>query len=401
MKLFYRVVLALLVAAACFLVVRYPIAPDAGEALEVIADPVLSLFTEQEGGFSRERLNERQRLIYDAMYQSVEQSISSVTIPVSGHTSSDIEAALFALLYDNPQFFWVDFSECSYSIDSNGTSILFTYLYSGDKLAEMNRRLDAALSGILSDVNAQRFSNDYDKAVYVHDYIAASCEYDRNLSSPDKHTVYGALVSQRAVCDGYAHAFRMVLERLSIECYYVPGEAEGPNGVEGHAWNIVNLDGKYTSVDLTWNDMDSYLFEDISAGSDVTSHTFFGLSDEELRKTHVVDVNFPYPLPKAVDFNWFDKYGVAGPTMESIAESAAGILIGNLDKSTPYVEICLTDRAVFHEFMETYSGEIIDAANAQLSDAGRNERFISEMNCFVTNADRGCILILGSFDVVE
>ena len=401
MKLLYRVVVIVICAVACYLLIRFPIAQNAEEALSVIADPVLSRFEEHVGGFSREHINERQKLIYDALFESIEQSLSSVNIPVSGYSSSDIEAALLALLYDNSQFFWMDFSECSFSIDGGGITIFFSYLYSGERLERMKTQLDSAVNEIIKLVGEKGFSSEYDTAVFVHDYIAALCEYDRSLSTPDMHTAYGALVARKAVCDGYSHAFRMIMQKLSIECHYVPGEAQGPNGIEGHAWNIVKLDGVYTSIDLTWNDMDSYIFENISAGDDVTSHTFFGLSEEELRKTHKVDVNFPYQLPKAVDYNWFEKYGISGSTVESIAESAADMLIGNLERTTPYVEIKLTDKLAFQEFMESYNGGIIDAANVKLSDHGRKERFLEEMSCFVTNADRGCILVVGAFDFVD
>ena len=401
MRLLYRVAVIVVCAAACFLLIRFPIAPDAEEALSVVVDPVLSRFEEHAGGFSREHINERQKLIYDAIFEAVEQSLPSVNLPVSGYSSSDIEAALSALLYDCPQFFWLDFSECAYSVDGSGVTIFFSYLYSGERLERMKATLENTVNEIVGLVEAMRSSNEYDQAVFVHDFIAAECEYDRALSSADMHTAYGALVTRKAVCDGYAHAYRLILQRLSIECHYVPGEARGPNGTEGHAWNIVKLDGKYTAVDLTWNDMDSYIFEDIFAADDVTSHVFFGLSEEELRRTHKVDVNFPYTLPKAEDRNWFTEYKLSGPTVESIAEAAAKILIENLEKSTPYVEIRLTDRAVFQEFMENYDENIIDAANTILRDAGRRERFLSEMNCFVTSADKGCLLIMGAFDYVD
>ena len=55
------------------------------------------------------------------------------------------------------------------------------------------------------------------------------------------YTAYGCLVEGRAVCAGYAKAFKLLLGRCGISCYYVVGEAGGGK----HGWNCVELDGNY------------------------------------------------------------------------------------------------------------------------------------------------------------
>ena len=401
MKVLYRIIIAIIAAAACYWLISHPFTYGAGEVLSGFEDPVRGRFELIDGGKAREQLSERRQLVYDAMITAADQCSPSVTVPVRGYTSSDIEAALFSLLYDRPEIFWLDFTECSYAFDDRGTTINFTYYYSGEQLERMKKTLDDAVDSIISYVAAKNLAGEYGKAVAVHDYIAGLCEYDRNPAVADTHTAYGALVNNRAVCDGYAHAYQLVMWKLGIECHYVPGEAEGPNGREGHAWNILKLDGVYTAVDLTWDDMDSYLFGDIGVSGDVTSHTFFGLSDEQMKKTHKVDDNYLYPLPEAVENSWFDKNGVSGAAVEIFAENAAVILLENLEKSTPYVEIRITDKAMFGEFMEEYNGDIIDAVNAMLRETGSERRFLNEMKCFVTGADRGCVLILGTLGFAE
>ncbi len=402
MKILYRIIIALILVAGCFWLIKYPVlTTDTNEVFSGIEDPVRGQVPEHTGGIARDHLKEPEQLIYDAIYEAIETEQPAVTIPVSSYSQKNIEVALFSVLDDCPQFFWMDFTDFTYLSDYRGLTLNFKYLYTGEVLRGMKTQLDNAVTEVVNAVNAQNFTSEYDKALYVHDYIDAICEYDRTLAASGIQDSYGALVSRLAVCDGYAHSFQLVMQKLGIECHYVPGEAEGPNGVEGHAWNIVKLDGVYTSVDLTWDDFDSYVFEDIDTGGDVVSHIFFGLSDAEIQKTHKVDENFQYKLPEAVDRNWFAVKGVTGASVDEIADKAADILIANLDKTVPYVEFQLTDKAAFHDFKETYQGGIIDSANEKLREAGRNERFLSEMGSYVTSGDRQCILILGTVETIE
>ena len=64
-----------------------------------------------------------------------------------------------------------------------------------------------------------------------------------------QHTAYGAIVEKRAVCDGFALAYRYLLSRRGILCLVVPGESEG----NPHTWNIAEWDGHWHEADLTWD----------------------------------------------------------------------------------------------------------------------------------------------------
>ncbi len=63
-------------------------------------------------------------------------------------------------------------------------------------------------------------------------------------------TAKGALLKKVAVCDGYSHAFQMVMRKLKIPCRFVTGSSGGV----GHAWNMVKLSGKWYHIDVTFDD---------------------------------------------------------------------------------------------------------------------------------------------------
>ena len=57
------------------------------------------------------------------------------------------------------------------------------------------------------------------------------------LSNPDdgtslSYTSYGCLVNRKAVCEGYSKAYKLILNRLNIECEVVSGKATNDMGSE-------------------------------------------------------------------------------------------------------------------------------------------------------------------------
>ena len=89
----------------------------------------------------------------------------------------------------------------------------------------------------------------------MHNYLVDTITYDGETNSELSHGIYGALINQYAVCDGYTKAFKYILDDLGISCVEVCGIAENSTGVtESHAWNDILIDGKWYAIDVTWDD---------------------------------------------------------------------------------------------------------------------------------------------------
>lgn len=125
-----------------------------------------------------------------------------------------------------------------------------------------------------------------EKLKTLHDYIVLSTRYDKDnfLSDtipPEAHTAYGAFINNTAVCDGYTEALHSLLLAAGIDSRIVVGEANGPDGWVGHAWLIVNIDNKYSHVDVTWADPDQ---------GDLIYYDYFMVNDIKLFKDHQWEV---------------------------------------------------------------------------------------------------------------
>lgn len=182
------------------------------------------------------------------------------TIDVSAYNVSKDTAAqeYFRILNNNPQLFYVagKYSASLYEGASTILSYKVTYLYDKDTATRMLGELKTAAEQAASQVD--RSMPDYQQALIVHDYLVQNCEYDYEnyLKKPEgsqvpdiSHTAYGSLVNGMAVCDGYADAFAYIMEdKLGISCDVISSDAMA------HAWNMIEISGKWYHVDATWDD---------------------------------------------------------------------------------------------------------------------------------------------------
>lgn len=123
------------------------------------------------------------------------------------------------------------------------------------------RALDCVLPGM----------DDLAKVLVLHDYLVGHVEYDyenyiRHTIPDVSRTAYGALALGRAVCNGYAQGYRLLLGRSGIESRYLYSEEMD------HGWTIVRLGKNWYHVDPTWDDP-------VFSISGTVRHAYFLLSD--------------------------------------------------------------------------------------------------------------------------
>lgn len=85
----------------------------------------------------------------------------------------------------------------------------------------------------------------YDMCVAVNNFLCQHMTYDLNY-----YTTYDALKYGVGRCQGYANAFKDIMNTLGVPTDYVRGYGDGGR----HGWNRVLIGGAYYYVDVTWND---------------------------------------------------------------------------------------------------------------------------------------------------
>lgn len=101
---------------------------------------------------------------------------------------------------------------------------------------------DAAADEVVNKCNAD---STLDKISSVYNYLCENVVYD---SAYEYGSIYDALVGGKTVCSGYAAAFQVMMEKLGIPCKIMAGNVNGT----AHAWNAVNVYGKWYYVDATF-----------------------------------------------------------------------------------------------------------------------------------------------------
>ena len=101
---------------------------------------------------------------------------------------------------------------------------------------------DAAADEVVNKCNAE---STLDKISYIYNYLCENVVYD---SAYEFGSIYDALVGGKTVCSGYAAAFQVMMEKQGIPCKIMAGNVNGT----AHAWNAVNVSGKWYYVDATF-----------------------------------------------------------------------------------------------------------------------------------------------------
>lgn len=137
---------------------------------------------------------------------------------------------------------------------------------------------------------------DYEKELALHDYLVKHCVYSEEVvqnAESDIYRAYGALVNRDAVCNGYAEAMQLLLLCAGVNTRFVLGTADGID----HAWNLVELDGKWYHLDSTWDDPKPDQGEN-------TVHPYFNVTDAVMEESHIWDKE-NYPQADDMNYNYY------------------------------------------------------------------------------------------------
>ncbi|MBR3162183.1 MAG: hypothetical protein IKF19_05580 [Bacilli bacterium] len=220
-------------------------------------------------------LNNNEKNIYKQIVANV-SNMKTTFVPVNDIDVNGLKKSVEAVFYDHPELFWLN-TEYSYKYtkEKECVQIIMSFSYTDNNIDKVKSNFDSVTNKIINE--ASKYSSNYEKEKYVHDYIINNTDY--NLKSSENQSAYSALVNRSSVCAGYARAFQYIMIKLGIPTYYVVGSAS-----ENHAWNMVALDDGYYNVDVTWDDQSKIIYN------------YFNKTDREFASTHTrhgLSLNLP------------------------------------------------------------------------------------------------------------
>ena len=145
------------------------------------------------------------------------------------------------VIFENEELFYVS---TGFSYSSN--AIFPQYTFTEEEYQVAKAEFDKTVQKYLSKIDSSW--DDETKALILHDELVLNCSYSYDEYDELDFTAYGALVEGDAVCQGYTLAYNYLLKQLGIDAVIVISNAMN------HAWSMVNIDGEYYHVDVTWDD---------------------------------------------------------------------------------------------------------------------------------------------------
>lgn len=149
----------------------------------------------------------------------------------------------------------------AYSDADTGFIEKLRFSYGGNMTVEaLKARINELKTKVNDIVSRTEGMDDFEKALFVHDYLVLTAKYDTELLdiieqgqmteeiSRDRYSEYSILINGTGVCGSYALAYRMLMNECGVDCLYVSSSEMN------HAWNMVKIGGNWYHVDCCWDD---------------------------------------------------------------------------------------------------------------------------------------------------
>lgn len=202
---------------------------------------------DEEGsyGYYYDQLTKEQKVIYLSIFTYYEKIQKEFIEFIGGVQPQDVQRAIDAINMDQ---MFLGVSEHEYYVENNScVGVRVEFLEKNP--TQMKKEVEKKAKNILQKNNG----TDKETTIRrIYNWCTKNIKYDETLSKKHIRDIYGALINKEAVCVGYAKAFKYLCKEAKINCVFIQNEK--------HAWNYVQLDGQWYSVDTTWGQTNTKKF---------------------------------------------------------------------------------------------------------------------------------------------
>ena len=243
--------------------------------------------------FYYESLYNSEKKIYDQIRNSVENVEQYVELGTAISSDKIVEILQY-VLYDSPSLFYVKAEKINIISAIVKKKMILEYLYDNRNILLYKERVINKAKWIISK-SCKNKKNSYECIKNLYQYFVSNCSYENNdyLS----YTLIGALLEEEAVCQGYAYAFKYILDILQIRNIVVSGTLQGVN----HAWNMVWIDNQAYHVDVTAG---------ITTSAEIgINYDYLLVNDDAMKDAYLWDRGF-FPICTSTHYSYYTVEGL-------------------------------------------------------------------------------------------
>lgn len=249
---------------------------------------------------------EEERQLYGQILTSLSECRQETILPTVEDTLLD--RIFQRVMADHPEIFYVDgYSATAYKMAGTVVKLSFSASYTMEQ-EEIERRkplLSAAVSRWLSGMDPG--AGDYEKVKFLYEYLILHTDYD--MDSEDSQNICSPLLGGRSVCQGYAKTLQYLCQQAGIPAMLVTGTVRG----QGHAWDLLLLDGDWYYVDPTWGDASYRQAEKEAYAQDsfpAVNYDYFCVTTEQIERSHSIGSGQQLPECTAVEDQYYRREGL-------------------------------------------------------------------------------------------
>ncbi len=218
---------------------------------------------------------------------------------IENKTKTDPVKVYYDLLFEQPEIFWTSLKVTWVKYDDGSYILYVNNLYENSDIDKKKLEIENKINEIINKFSTY---DDLRKVYEIHDYINENCTYDydtsnnpapstkldpnvdfnkyiaddravakANVSYFESHSIYGALIKGKAVCEGYSKLAKILFNKSGIESDVIRSDE--------HGWNYVKINGNYYQIDTTW--------DDINDEKNIYPYRFFNITNSQISQDKV------------------------------------------------------------------------------------------------------------------